>query len=90
MSRSASRDGHGPNVSGRLAEPNPTAESIRSHYRRMAERLGYDVQPPFGLVSGWGDSLLRKEKFDPDEHAERGWGFELLDQLALEHLYGVR
>lgn len=47
-----------------VAEPNPTAESIRSHYRRMAERLGYDVQPPFGLVSGWGDSLLRKEKFD--------------------------
>ena len=27
---------------------------------------------------------------DPDEMAVRGGGFELLDQLALEHLYGVR
>ena len=41
---------------------------------------------------GEGETLdsLRKEEFDPDEHSERGWGFELLDQLALEHLYGVR
>ena len=41
---------------------------------------------------GEGETLdaLREEEFDPDEHAERGMGFELLDQLALEHLYGVR
>lgn len=45
-------------------DPNRTAESIRSHYRRMSDRLGYDVQPPFGLVSGWGEDLLRREKFD--------------------------
>lgn len=39
-----------------------------------------------------GESLadLRAEAFDPDRAAERGMGFEKLDQLALEHLYGVR
>ncbi|WP_296601785.1 xylose isomerase [Nocardioides sp.] len=33
---------------------------------------------------------LRAESFDPDAAAQRGMGFEKLDQLALEHLYGVR
>jgi xylose isomerase len=39
-----------------------------------------------------GESLadLRAESFDPDEAAARGMAFEHLDQLALEHLYGVR
>jgi xylose isomerase len=39
-----------------------------------------------------GESLesLRAETFDPDAAARRGMGFERLDQLALEHLYGVR
>ncbi len=39
-----------------------------------------------------GESLqdLRDEAFDPEEAGRRGMGFELLDQLALEHLYGVR
>ena len=39
-----------------------------------------------------GESLadLRAESFDPDAAAQRGMGFERLDQLALEHLYGVR
>ncbi|MGY2703136.1 MULTISPECIES: xylose isomerase [unclassified Nocardioides] len=39
-----------------------------------------------------GESLadLRSESFDPDAAAQRGMGFEKLDQLALEHLYGVR
>jgi xylose isomerase len=39
-----------------------------------------------------GESLesLRSESFDPDQAATRGMGFERLDQLALEHLYGVR
>ena len=41
---------------------------------------------------GEGESIddLRAEAFDPDAAAERGMGFERLDQLALEHLYGVR
>jgi xylose isomerase len=33
---------------------------------------------------------LRGEAFDPEEAATRGMAFERLDQLALEHLYGVR
>ena len=39
-----------------------------------------------------GETLadLRDEAFDPDEAGRRGMGFEHLDQLALEHLYGVR
>ncbi|MGA8245770.1 MAG: xylose isomerase [Nocardioides sp.] len=39
-----------------------------------------------------GESLadLRAESFDPAEAAARGMAFEALDQLALEHLYGVR
>lgn len=47
-----------------VEDPNRTAESIRNHYRRMSDRLGYDVQPPFGLVSGWGDDFLRRGKVD--------------------------
>ena len=41
---------------------------------------------------GAGESLadLRAEAFDPEEAAARGMAFEHLDQLALEHLYGVR
>jgi xylose isomerase len=39
-----------------------------------------------------GESLadLRAEDFDPEEAGARGMAFEHLDQLALEHLYGVR
>ena len=33
---------------------------------------------------------LRAEEFDPVEAGRRGMAFEHLDQLALEHLYGVR
>jgi xylose isomerase len=41
---------------------------------------------------GQGESLadLRAESFDPEAAAARGMAFEALDQLALEHLYGVR
>jgi xylose isomerase len=41
---------------------------------------------------GSGESLadLRAEPFDPEAAAARGMAFEQLDQLALEHLYGVR
>jgi xylose isomerase len=41
---------------------------------------------------GAGESLddLRAERFDVDEMAKRGMGFERLDQLAMEHLLGVR
>jgi xylose isomerase len=41
---------------------------------------------------GSGESLddLREEKFDPEALGERGLQFERLDQLAMEHLLGVR
>ncbi|MFL6112426.1 MAG: xylose isomerase, partial [Catenulispora sp.] len=41
---------------------------------------------------GEGEVLqtLREEDFDPDAAGRRGMGFEHLDQLALEHLYGIR
>ncbi len=42
------------------------------------------------LAPGEPLDSLRAEAFNPDEAASRGMGFEHLDQLALEHLYGVR
>lgn len=47
-----------------VPEGNRTAASIKDHYRKMSERLGYDVQPPFGLVGDWGGELLREGKID--------------------------
>jgi xylose isomerase len=42
------------------------------------------------LAEGETIETLRGEAFDPDQAARRGMAFERLDQLALEHLYGVR
>jgi xylose isomerase len=42
------------------------------------------------LAAGETLATLRAEDFDPEEAGRRGMGFERLDQLALEHLYGVR
>ena len=41
---------------------------------------------------GEGESVesLRAEQFDPEEAAARGMGFERLDQLAMDHLLGLR
>ncbi|MDN5855026.1 MAG: xylose isomerase [Actinomycetia bacterium] len=44
--------------------------------------------PTLADGEGWAD--LANDTFDPEPHAERGMAFERLDQLALEHLYGVR
>jgi xylose isomerase len=51
-------------------------------------RVDQLAEPTLGPDESVGD--LRKESFDPEEAARRGMGFERLDQLALEHLYGVR
>ncbi len=53
-----------------------------------AARLHELAQPTLGE----GESLdaLRAEEFDPDAAAARGLAYEALDQLALEHLLGVR
>jgi xylose isomerase len=42
------------------------------------------------VTAGETIATLRAEEFDPEEAAKRGMGFERLDQLALEFLYGVR
>ena len=42
------------------------------------------------LAKGETIDTLRDERFDPGEAARRGMAFEQMDQLALEHLYGVR
>ncbi|HEV8559866.1 MAG TPA: xylose isomerase [Actinophytocola sp.] len=42
------------------------------------------------LAAGESLTALRTEEFDPEAAAKRGKGVELLDQLALEHLFGVR
>ncbi len=42
------------------------------------------------LAAGESIAALRAESFDPEAAAARGMGFEHLDQLALEHLFGVR
>ena len=42
------------------------------------------------LAAGEDMSRLREDDFDPEAAAARGMAFERLDQLALEHLYGVR
>ena len=60
----------------------------------MARIAGVDssTQSCKVVVLDAGETIadLRKEAFDPDEAGRRGMGFERLDQLALEHLYGTR
>jgi len=42
------------------------------------------------LAAGEDIDTFRAEEFDPEAAGLRGMGFERLDQLALDHLYGVR
>jgi xylose isomerase len=53
-----------------------------------AARVPELAQPT--LAEGETLESLRAEEFDPEAAAARGMAFERLDQLALEHLYGVR
>ncbi len=53
-----------------------------------ASRVGELSQPTLGAGESWRD--LRDITADVDALAERGMAYEKLDQLALEHLYGVR
>ena len=45
-------------------EQGRTAASIRRHYAAMSSRLGYDVQPPFDLVTDWASAFVRKGRMD--------------------------
>jgi xylose isomerase len=49
------------------------------------DQLGVPTRDPAETLAD-----LRAEEFDPVEAGRRGMAFEHLDQLALEHLYGVR
>ena len=55
---------------------------------RAAARVGELAEPTLGAQETWRDVAC----FTPDVEAlaARGMAFERLDQLALEHLYGVR
>jgi xylose isomerase len=54
-----------------------------------AARVPELATPTLADGEGWKE-LLEAEVPDPEALAVRGAGFERLDQLALEHLYGVR
>ena len=54
-----------------------------------AAKLPELAQPTLSEGEGWAD-LEAAQLADPDALAVRGAGFEHLDQLALEYLYGVR
>ena len=47
------------------------------------------LEPTLGAGESWKD-LAKPEAFDIEKAGERGYGYELLDQLALEHLMGVK
>ena len=55
----------------------------------VAARLPELARPTLDEGEGWRE-LEKAELADPEELAVRGAAFEHLDQLALEHLYGVR
>jgi xylose isomerase len=67
------------------------AASFRSDpevHAAMAEAgVGDLAIPTLGPTETWAD--LRNDSFDADERAKRGAGFERLDQLLLDHLFGV-
>jgi xylose isomerase len=53
-----------------------------------ASRIAELAQPTLAAGETWRD--IRDVSVDTDALAKRGMGYERLDQLALEHLYGVR
>ena len=55
----------------------------------LASRLDELAVPTLAEGEDWR-ALEQADLADPDELAVRGMAFEHLDQLALEHLYGVR
>jgi xylose isomerase len=45
------------------------------------------MEPTLASGETWKD--LSKDSFDVDAAGKRGYGYEVIDQLALEHLMGV-
>jgi len=53
----------------------------------VESRINELAVPTMGAGETWRD--LTDESFDVETAGERGYGYEALDQLALEHLMGV-
>ena len=81
MVRPAVVSAHAEKVQAFRADPE-VAEALE------AARVGELAVPT--LAEGESLADLRAESHDPDEMAKRGLEFERLDQLAMEHLLGVR
>ena len=47
------------------------------------------AEPTVGAYSASGASALMAENFDVDALAQRGFGIEALDQLAVDHILGI-
>jgi xylose isomerase len=45
-------------------------------------------EPTLGTGETWRD--LEKDSFDVESAGKRGYGYETIDQLALEHLMGLK
>jgi hypothetical protein len=45
-----------------IATTDTTAALIKQHYQRLAERLGYKVEPPMGMVNDWALRFLNDSK----------------------------
>ena len=41
-----------------IATSDTSAALITAHYQQIADRLGYAVQPPLGMVQDWGSRFL--------------------------------
>ena len=83
-----SRDGHTTFMEVYPRGPAKFNSKTRTKQLLAAARAGELAEPTLGDQETWRDVA----GFTPDVEAlaARGMAFERLDQLALEHLYGVR
>lgn len=67
------------------------AAAFRSDPRVIAAMKESNIpglsEPTLAPGETWKD--LAKDSFDAEAAGKRGYGYEILDQLALEHLMGV-
>lgn len=63
------------------ADPRVIAAMVESNIPGLTE-------PTLGAAETWRD--LAKDSFDVEAAGTRGYGYEAIDQLALEHLMGVK
>ena len=61
--------------------------TVRIQVRRGTSTDWSTVNPTLAAGETWKD--LAKDSFDAESAGKRGYGYEILDQLAMEHLMGV-